>query len=338
MKHIRKLLTAALAALVLLTAASLSAPHAWAENYQDGVYSVNLSFTGGSGRIVWNSPIQISVEYGVPYATFVLSRSNGKTPSVEWMEYNGTRYKAERNDNNHTVTFRNVPLAALGTLKVSANTTAMSAEHVIEYTLYIEPSQIPLAAEPEPEPEPTPEPEPDPEPTPEPTPDPTPAPTPTPEPTPEPEPVSPEPDPIENTEPDGPSEADLTAFADGVAQAEQEIAALAEMYDMDAARELAEKAKADLAALTYDPEKTLEENLQIPAQIADELKEALSALDQPDSPIEPDDNGETTGADIAPAPETPEHKGLSGWAIAGIAAGVILVFLLIWSKLASRKE
>lgn len=312
MKHIRKLLTAALAALVLLTAASLSAPHAWAENYQDGVYSVNMSFTGGTGKIKWNSPVTVSVEYGVPYATFVLSKSNGDTPSVEWMEYNGTRYKAERNDNNHTVTFRNVPLAALGTLKVSANTTAMSAEHVIEYTLYIEPSQIPLAAEPEPEPEPTPEPEP--------------------------EPVPPEPDPIENTEPNGPSEADLTAFADSVAQAEQEIAALAEMYDMDAARELAEKAKADLAALTYDPEKTLEENLQIPAQIADELKEALSALDQPDSPIEPDDNGETTGADIAPAPETPEHKGLSGWAIAGIAAGVILVFLLIWSKLASRKE
>ena len=312
MKHIRKLLTAALAALVLLTAASLSAPHAWAENYQDGVYSVNMSFTGGTGKVKWNSPVTVSVEYGVPYATFVLSKSNGDTPSVEWMEYNGTRYKAERNDNNHTVTFRNVPLAALGTLKVSANTTAMSAEHVIEYTLYIEPSQIPLAAEPEPEPEPTPEPEP--------------------------EPVPPEPDPIENTEPNGPSEADLTAFADSVAQAEQEIAALAEMYDMDAARELAEKAKADLAALTYDPEKTLEENLQIPAQIADELKEALSALDQPDSPIEPDDNGETTGADIAPAPETPERKGLSGWAIAGIAAGVILVFLLIWSKLASRKE
>jgi len=144
MNVMKRTCTAVFAALFVLLAAI---PAAFADTvYEDGAYTASLTFEGGTGRIVWDSPVAVTVAGGVLYADLVMSKPNGETPSVEWMEYNGVRYTAQVDASAKTCSFYHVPVTNPSVMKVSANTTAMSAEHVVEYTLCLNVSAIPTVS------------------------------------------------------------------------------------------------------------------------------------------------------------------------------------------------
>ncbi|MBQ7485551.1 MAG: hypothetical protein IJT78_02870 [Oscillospiraceae bacterium] len=144
MNVMKRTCTAVFAALFVLLAAI---PAVFADAvYEDGAYTASLTFEGGTGRIVWNSPVAVTVEGGVLYADLVMSKPNGETPSVEWMEYNGVRYTAQVDASAKTCSFYHVPVTNPAVMKVSTNTTAMSAEHVVEYTLCLNVSAIPTVS------------------------------------------------------------------------------------------------------------------------------------------------------------------------------------------------
>ncbi len=145
MNVMKRTFVALFAALALLCAAI---PAAFAATvYEDGSYTASLTFEGGTGRIVWNSPVAVTVEGGVLYADLVMSKPGGDTPSVEWMEYNGVRYTAQVDANAKTCSFYRVPVTDPARMAVSANTTAMSSEHVVDYTLHLNVSAIPTVSE-----------------------------------------------------------------------------------------------------------------------------------------------------------------------------------------------
>lgn len=102
---------------------------------KDGEYTVDVTLSGGSGRASVESPAKLTVENGIAYAEIVWGSSN-----YDYMVADGTKYELINTEGNST--FR-IPVTCFDReMPVSANTTAMSTPHEIEYTLNFNSSSI----------------------------------------------------------------------------------------------------------------------------------------------------------------------------------------------------
>ena len=94
----------------------------------DGTYVPSFGFTGGTGKVTISCP-KLVVKNGKGTATLVFSSSK-----YTYIQVNGTKYYNENPGGKSTFT---IPVNVNGTTYVSAETTAMSEAHVIDYVLYI---------------------------------------------------------------------------------------------------------------------------------------------------------------------------------------------------------
>lgn len=101
-----------------------------AELPQDGQYLVDVTMTGGTGRVTVESPCQIDVQNGAVTATVVLSSKN-----YEYLLLDGEYYYATQDD--ATSTFE-IPIVLDETMNIAAQTTAMGTPHEIEYELFFD--------------------------------------------------------------------------------------------------------------------------------------------------------------------------------------------------------
>lgn len=93
----------------------------------DGVYYVDATLLGGSGKASVQSPAEITVIGGEITAKVVMS-----SPHYDYMEVGGVRYLPVNEEGNATFL---IPVALDEDISVSAETLAMSQPHVIDYTL-----------------------------------------------------------------------------------------------------------------------------------------------------------------------------------------------------------
>ncbi|MBQ5333490.1 MAG: hypothetical protein J6K92_09570 [Oscillospiraceae bacterium] len=101
----------------------------------DGEYTVAVSLEGGSGRAKISSPARLTVQDGKAMAEIVWGSSN-----YDCMTVDGVKYSPVNTEGNSAFI---IPVAAFDhKLPVSANTTAMSTPHEIEYTLFFDSETI----------------------------------------------------------------------------------------------------------------------------------------------------------------------------------------------------
>ena len=94
----------------------------------DGDYTVNVTFSGGTGKAKVLSPATLHVSGGKMTATIKWSSEH-----YDYMKVNGQRINASSTAGGSVFT---IPVPALGqSFKVIGDTTAMSTPHEIEYTL-----------------------------------------------------------------------------------------------------------------------------------------------------------------------------------------------------------
>ena len=93
----------------------------------DGKYTANVTLTGGTGRASITSPANITVKDGKATAEIVWS-----SPNYEYMKLDDIQYDRVNTEGNSTFL---IPVVFDSDIKVSALTTAMSAPHLIDYTL-----------------------------------------------------------------------------------------------------------------------------------------------------------------------------------------------------------
>lgn len=98
---------------------------------KDGKYSVNAALKGGSGKAGIESPARLTVKDGKMHVRLVWSSGN-----FDYMVVDGEKYQNESAGGNSAFT---IPVPGLKRkIPVTADTTAMSIPHEIEYTLYLE--------------------------------------------------------------------------------------------------------------------------------------------------------------------------------------------------------
>lgn len=98
------------------------------KNLEDGTYAVDVTLEGGSGRATVESPATLTVDNKKVTAHIVWSSSN-----YDQMVVDGTQYLPVNNGGNSAF---DIPVATLDApLAVSAETTAMSTPHMVDYTL-----------------------------------------------------------------------------------------------------------------------------------------------------------------------------------------------------------
>lgn len=101
----------------------------------DGEYTVEATVEGGSGKAKIQSPANIKIENGQAFAEIIWGSSN-----YDYMVVNGERYENLNAEGNSTFL---IPVTGFDCkMPVSANTTAMSTPHEVEYTLYFDSSTI----------------------------------------------------------------------------------------------------------------------------------------------------------------------------------------------------
>ena len=97
----------------------------------DGVYEVNVTLAGGSGRAKIASPTELTVKDGRATAKIVWS-----SDKYDYMEVDGIRFTPNI-ENGHSVFV--IPVTGLGAPQsVVGDTTAMSKPHAIDYQLTFE--------------------------------------------------------------------------------------------------------------------------------------------------------------------------------------------------------
>lgn len=95
---------------------------------KDGDYTVNVELSGGTGRAEVTSPAKLRVEE--QKATAVIEWSS---PNYDYMMVNGEKYLPVNTEGNSAF---EIPVLVFDeAMAVTADTTAMSAPHEIEYTL-----------------------------------------------------------------------------------------------------------------------------------------------------------------------------------------------------------
>ena len=144
MKKTKRLLTAALCAMLLL-ALILTAPPAHAE-YRDGTYQAAISL-GGSGmnHNELLSPTTVRIENGSIYVDLVFHRvTNDHAPQyVSVTTGCGTFTGPSVSDTAMTCAFYGVEVPSLGDVSITTVTEAMSQPYEVDYTLYVDDSAIP---------------------------------------------------------------------------------------------------------------------------------------------------------------------------------------------------
>lgn len=93
----------------------------------DGLYTVQVTAAGGSGRAFLYSPAALNVENGSMTVTLVWSSSN-----YDYMIVDGVKYEPVTYEGGSTF---QIPLKNLEERKVIGDTVAMSTPHEVEYTL-----------------------------------------------------------------------------------------------------------------------------------------------------------------------------------------------------------
>ena len=102
---------------------------------EDGDYTAEVTLTGGSGRATVDSPAAISIKGDKATATIVWS-----SPNYDYMIVDDQKYEPVNKDGNSTF---EIPVSAFDTeLAVTADTTAMSTPHEIDYTLDFDSSTL----------------------------------------------------------------------------------------------------------------------------------------------------------------------------------------------------
>ena len=109
---------------------------AWsALNKGDGAYTAKVTLTGGSGKASVASPAKIEVKDGAATAEIIWS-----SPNYDYMIVDGEKYTPQIED-GHSVF--EIPVTAFNAeMPVTADTTAMSTPHEIEYTLDFDSSSL----------------------------------------------------------------------------------------------------------------------------------------------------------------------------------------------------
>lgn len=95
---------------------------------EDGIYPVEVTLSGGSGRASLRTPTELTVQNGVMTVLLIWNSSH-----YDYMLVDGKKYMGEVKE-EHSVF--HIPIQTLQEpLSVTADTTAMSRPHEIEYTL-----------------------------------------------------------------------------------------------------------------------------------------------------------------------------------------------------------
>ena len=95
---------------------------------QDGQYTVSVALSGGSGRAGISSPAEVTLTNGKMTVKIVWS-----SPNYDLMLVNGEQYLPLNTEGNSTF---EIPIASLDQdIAISAETTAMSQPHMIDYTI-----------------------------------------------------------------------------------------------------------------------------------------------------------------------------------------------------------
>ncbi|MEL7607980.1 MAG: hypothetical protein AAGU74_00570 [Bacillota bacterium] len=119
--------------ILLLLALSACAPADGAP--RDGQYTVEVTLSGGSGRASIASPAEMTVADGAMTARIIWS-----SPHYDFMLVDGTYYYPVNTEGNSTF---EIPVSCLDEeVNISAETTAMSEPHVIDYTLRFDSSTL----------------------------------------------------------------------------------------------------------------------------------------------------------------------------------------------------
>lgn len=128
MKHRRPLLFGMILACMIGTAAA-------AFDIEDGTYLVGVTLSGGSGRASVESPATVVIEDGQMTASIIFS-----SPYYDYVLVDGERYEPVNTEGNSTF---EIPVSAFDCeITVTADTTAMSTPHEIDYTLYFDSATI----------------------------------------------------------------------------------------------------------------------------------------------------------------------------------------------------
>lgn len=102
---------------------------------EDGNYTAEVTLEGGSGKTTVDSPAKIRVEQGKIYATVTFS-----SPNYDYMMVGGEKYLPINTEGNSSF---EIPVSGFDwKMAVTADTTAMSTPHEIEYTLYFDSQTI----------------------------------------------------------------------------------------------------------------------------------------------------------------------------------------------------
>jgi hypothetical protein len=105
----------------------------------DGRYTIGVMLAGGSGRVTVGSPAELTIAGGAMTAVIIWS-----SPYYDFMLVDGTYYYPVNSEGNATF---EIPVRHLDRdIAVSAETTAMSEPHVIDYTLRFDSSTLKPAA------------------------------------------------------------------------------------------------------------------------------------------------------------------------------------------------
>jgi hypothetical protein len=130
----KKLLAFSLILLLLALSACASA----VGTPRDGQYTIGVTLTGGTGRATVESPAKLTVAGGE--MTVVITWSS---PNYDFMLVDSQKYFPVNKGGNSTF---EIPLSQLDEeLSVSAETTAMSQPHVIDYNLRFDLSTLKVA-------------------------------------------------------------------------------------------------------------------------------------------------------------------------------------------------
>lgn len=101
----------------------------------DGTYMIDVTLEGGSGKATVQSPAEMIVENGSASAVIIWN-----SPNYDYMIVDGNKFEFSGDGENATFT---IPVLGFDyKMPVTADTTAMSTPHEIEYTLFFDSSTI----------------------------------------------------------------------------------------------------------------------------------------------------------------------------------------------------
>lgn len=97
----------------------------------DGSYTIEVTLEGGSGKAGVESPAALTVEGGSAYAVITFS-----SPYYDYVLVDGEKYLRTNEEGNSTF---EIPVTSFDwKMPITADTTAMSTPHEIDYTLYFD--------------------------------------------------------------------------------------------------------------------------------------------------------------------------------------------------------